>query len=139
MPIDFFVRSIKKPLLLPDKSVIIVLDMMASHTLRATERVVLRDEIRRVLKPSGWLFFKSFLLEDDINAARLIKENPADEPNSYIHPTLKLFEHVWTEDEIRKFFGKHFKIHYLSKSRKHILHGHAFKRRTASVYLEKID
>ena len=45
---------------LPDNSVELVLDMMASHFLDAEGREKLRQEVVRVLKPGGWLFYKTF-------------------------------------------------------------------------------
>ena len=62
LPLKFSVQSLAKPIPLPDESATIALDMMASHVLKSAERETLRTEILRVLRPSGWLFFKSFLL-----------------------------------------------------------------------------
>ena len=113
--------------------------MMTSHILRAEERQKFRQEIIRVLKTSGWLLFKTFLLEDDDHAKRLLREHPAGEPNSYIHPKFKVFEHVWTIFEIKEFFSPNFEVHKIEKSRKHRSHGLAFRRRTVTVYLQKRD
>ncbi|MES2059870.1 MAG: class I SAM-dependent methyltransferase [Patescibacteria group bacterium] len=136
--IKFEVRSAATDLPLPDRSVDVVLDMMTSHFLQKDERENLLKEILRVMKPYGWLFFKSFILEGDQNAARMIKENPGGEENSYIHPKIGVFEHVWTEEGLCEFFAPHFKIHKLIKSYKHVKDGKAWKRRTASLYLEKL-
>ncbi|MEK7118188.1 MAG: class I SAM-dependent methyltransferase, partial [Patescibacteria group bacterium] len=137
LPISYTVRSIEGALDLPDNSVDVVLDMMTSHFLKEKERGTLRAEILRVLKPGGWLFFKSFLLEGDLNARRLLKEHPADEKGAYIHPTLGVYEHVWTEESLREFFGPHFAIHKLERSHKHLKRGRAWKRRTVTAYLQK--
>jgi SAM-dependent methyltransferase len=136
-PLKFEVRSIKEPISLPDNSVNVVLDMMSSHILKDEERKKFRDEIVRVLKPSGWLLFKTFLLEEDDHAKRLLREHPADESNSYIHPKFGHYEHVWVVPEIEQFFGQDFEISKIEKSHKHRSHGHAFRRRTMTVYLEK--
>lgn len=136
--IDFEVKSATEKLPLKDESVDIVLDMMTSHFLKKDERENLLKEILRVMKPYGWLFFKSFLLEGDQNALRMIKENPGGEENSYIHPKIGVYEYVWTEDSLREFFSPYFKIHKLIKSHKHVKDGKAWKRRTASLYLEKL-
>ncbi len=111
--------------------------MMTSHFLRKGEREALRAEILRVLRPDGWLFFKSFWAEGDLHVKRLLEEHPADEENAYIHPEFKVYEYVWTEEALYEFFGEYFEIHKIEKSHKHIMHGKAFKRRTASVYLKK--
>lgn len=137
LPIVYTARSIEGSLDLPDNSVDIVLDMMTSHFLKEKEREALRAEILRVLKPGGWLFFKSFLAEEDMHVKRLLKENPADEKDSYIHPTLKLYEHVWTTDSLHEFFSEYLSIEKIERSFKHIRDGKAWKRRTVTVYLRK--
>jgi SAM-dependent methyltransferase len=146
--LTFEVQSIAVPLPAANASANIVLDMMSSHFLRQTEREQLLAEILRILKPvgnsaatrgmtGGWLFFKGFLLDEDLNAKRMLREYPADEADTYIHPRLGVAEHVWTEQSLRDFFEPHFEIHKLEKSHKHMSHGRAFKRRTICAYLEK--
>ncbi len=137
LPIKYVVRSIEGLLDVKDNSVTFVLDMMTSHFLREKEREVLRSEILRVLKPGGWCFFKSFLSDQDMHARRLLKENPADEADAYIHPELGVYEHVWTEQSLHDFFSPYFNIQKLERSHKHIKEGKANKRRTIVAYLEK--
>lgn len=137
LPIKYEVRSIEGVLGLKDNSATFVLDMMTSHFLREKEREMLRSEILRVLKPGGWFFFKSFLADQDMHVRRLLKENPADEADAYIHPELGVYEHVWTEQSLHDFFSPHFNIHKLERSHKHIKDGKANKRRTIVAYLEK--
>jgi len=135
--LEFSVRSIAQPIPLPDNSQTIVLDMMTSHFLRENERAALRAEILRVLRPDGWLFFKTFLLDEDEHARRLLKEHPADEAGSYIHPLIGALEHVSSEEEIEQSLKEHFTIHKMYASHRHIRRGRAFKRRSISVYAEK--
>lgn len=137
LPLSFFARSIGGALDLKDESVDIALDMMTSHYLNEKDRVVLRDEILRVLKWRGWFMYKTFLLDEDINARRLMRENPGAESNTYIHPTIGTTEHVSTEEDIREFFGPYFEILKVEKTGKHILHGKAGKRRSIIVYMRK--
>lgn len=137
LDITFETRSVSEPLPLTDESVDVVLDMMTSHFLRKDERQKYLEELVRVMKPYGWLFFKSFLLDGDQNAHRMIAEHPAGEENSYIHPRIGVYEHVWTEGELVDFFSPYFKIHKMIKSYKHVIDGKAWKRRTISLYLEK--
>lgn len=140
LPLVFEERSISKPIPLGDNTVTIALDMMSSHALLYEERARLRDEIARVVKPGGWLFFKSFLLDEDQHAKRLLKERPGPEENTYLHPDIGVPEHVWTESEIEEFYGPHFAIHKKEKSHKHEhSDGRAWKRRTVSVYMEKYN
>ncbi len=137
-PITFSVGHAEDPLPFLDQSVDVVLDMMTSHFLNQKMRNNLVSEVARVLKPFGWFFFKTFILDDDQNAMRMIKENPSlEESNTYIHPRIKVTEHVWTEEEILHTFLPYFTIHKIIKSHKHIKDGKPYKRRTVSVYMER--
>ena len=138
LPISYEVRSIAEPLPLPDGSQTFVLDMMTSHFLRKAEREALREEIVRVLRPGGWLFFKSFLADEDMHVKRLFKGSPADEPGAYNQPNHRVYEYAWTEDAVHEFFVKDFEMHKFHKSHRHILKGgKEGKRRTFSAYLQK--
>ncbi len=120
-----------------DESVDLVLDMMSSHFLNEKQRIVFRDEVARILKPGGWLFFKTFCADGDLHTKRLLRDNPSEEAGSYIHPKFGMAEHVWTEEEIEGFFGEQFEVKKAEKSHRHILNGRAFKRRTITAYLER--
>jgi SAM-dependent methyltransferase len=133
--VTYEVRPLEKPLPLPDNSQTLVLDMMVSHVLKAEQRKHLLAEIVRVLKPGGWLFFKTFLLDEDLHAKRLLEEHPAEEPGSYVHPKIGVAEHVFTEQEISDLLSPYFNIHKMFPS-----HGHlrrAAKRRSISVWAQK--
>ena len=144
LPIKYEVRSIAGDFeKIKDGSVAIVLDLMTSHFLKSTEREHLRDEIVRILKPGGWLVFKSFLADEDLNVKKLLRDHPADEAGSYIHPEFGVHEHVWTEDGVREFFEPYLTLHKLEKSHRHLVRGragqpsHAGKRRTITMCLQK--
>jgi SAM-dependent methyltransferase len=151
---SWFVQSASEPLPAESESVDVVIDLMTSHFLREKEREQYVQEIVRVMKPYGWLLFKTFILDGDFHAKRLIAEHPdpgeiihdadgnkigstASESNSYIHPRIGVYEHVWTESEIHEVFGPYFKIYKTIKSYKHVRDGKPYKRRTVSVYMEK--
>ncbi len=136
----FETRSIAaaEPFPFENESQDFVLDMMTSHFLSASERAALRDEIFRMLKPGGYLFFKTFLADEDLHVKRLLADHPASEKGSYIHPEIGVAEHVYYEKELREFFEPQFEIKKIDKSHKHIgKDGGAWKRRTVSAYLEK--
>ncbi|PIR57656.1 MAG: hypothetical protein COU71_02900 [Parcubacteria group bacterium CG10_big_fil_rev_8_21_14_0_10_38_31] len=137
LPLEYKCQSIADSILVDDESCSLVLDMMTSHVLNSEKREHLLNEIVRILKPGGWFFFKTFLLDEDRHAERLLRENPAEEKGTYIHPKSGTPEHVFTEDEIGKVLDPYFIIHKISKSHRHILKGKAFKRRSISVYAEK--
>lgn len=139
LPIEYIVGSIAEPLPVADESQTFVLDMMTSHFLKKEQREALRAEIYRVLRPGGWLFFKSFLADEDVHTRRMLRESPADEEGAYIHPELGVYEYTWTEDGVHDFFsGREWELHKFNKSHRHILKkGKPGKRRTFSAYVQK--
>ena len=110
---------------------------MTSHLLKQKEREALREEVLRILKPGGWLIYKTFLADEDLHTKRLLRDHPADEPGSYIHPEFGVYEHVYTEEELREFYEPYLTLHKLEKSHRHLIKGRAGKRRTVSVVLQK--
>lgn len=138
LPIEFRVLEIEGALPLPDQSVDIVLDMMTSHFLSKEGRTLLASEIARVLKPYGWCFFKTFILDGDSHAKRLLRDNKGSEEGNYLHPKIGVEEHVYTDEEIYDLFSSKFKIHKMLKSYRHVLDGKPHKRRTVSVYMERL-
>ena len=136
LKLSYEASSIARPIPLEDSSQNLALDMMTSHFLNKTQRADLLKEIHRVLKPGGFLFYKTFLLDEDSNARRLIEENPTNEKNTYIHPNIGVAEHVSTEDEIEDQYGQYFEIHKIHKSHRH--KGKHGKRRSISVYMQKV-
>lgn len=138
LAISFHVRSIAGSYPeLTDGSADLALDMMTSHVLHAEERDVFKQEILRVLKPGGWLFLKTFLADEDLHVKRLLKDHPADEEDSYIHPALGVYEHVWWEAKLRAFLEPEFIVRKVEKSHKHMLRGKAWKRRYVVMYCER--
>ncbi len=137
LPLKFEVRPLADPINVPNSSQQLVLDMMASHFLDEKGRMNLREEIDRILKPGGWIFMKTFLRDEDLHTARLLREFPATEAGSYIHPVIGVAEHAYTEEELVNFLEERFVIHKIYRSHRHVLHGKARKRRTISVYAQK--
>ena len=135
--LTYKVRSMAGPLEVPDASQTLALDMMSSHFLKHAERVMLRDEIFRVLKPGGYLFMKTFLSDGDLHTKRLREEKPGDEEGSYIHPVIGVQEYVYSEEELITFLEEKFIVHKTYASHKHVSRGKARKRRTISVYAQK--
>jgi len=138
LPLSYTVRSIAGDLPFEDESQAIVLDMMVSHFLNNEERIKLVEEIARITQPGGWLFFKTFLLDEDKHAKRLLEEHPADEAGTYIHPSIHVAEHVFREEEIEALFAPYFKIHKIHKSHGHLKKSKGAKRRSISIYGERL-
>lgn len=135
--LTFSVRSIGELINLPDESVDVVLDMMASHFLKNTERERFFKEVSRILKPQGLLFFKSFYAERDSHVKDLLANHASDEENAYIHPKLGVYEYVWTDKAIEETFGQDFILMHKEASGKHHIKGKPAKRRSVVCYFEK--
>jgi cyclopropane fatty-acyl-phospholipid synthase-like methyltransferase len=137
LPIKYTARSIAGDLKQVPESNNLVLDMMTSHFLNKPERLGLRDEIHKTLKPGGFLFMKTFLKDEDLHTIRLLKDSPGKEIGSYIHPVMGVPEYVYSEEELINFLSEKFTIHKIYRSHKHAFRGQARKRRTITVYAEK--
>lgn len=135
--LTFMVHSIGEKIPLPDDSVDLVLDMMASHFLKEAERERYIKELHRVLKPQGVLFFKSFYGKGDKHAQDLIKNEGAGEHNAYIHPKMKVYEYVWTDEALEGAFGEQFILQHRELSHQHTIRGKPNKRRSIVCYYEK--
>lgn len=135
LPITFLVGSSGDTLPVKDATQDVALDMMTSHFLNKKERLLLRDELYRILKPGGWLFMKTFLKDEDTHTARLLRDHPGKEEGTYIHPVMGVPEFVYSEEELVAFLGEKFLIRKISRSHRH--KGKAGKRRTISIYAEK--
>jgi ubiquinone/menaquinone biosynthesis C-methylase UbiE len=137
LPISYCVGNTGAPLPAPDASQALALDMMTSHFLTKAERGALRDELHRVLIPGGWLFMKTFLKNEDLHTAKLLKDYPGQELGSYIHPVMGVAEYVYNEDELVSFLSEKFIVRKIYRSHRHATKGGAGKRRTISIYAEK--
>ena len=137
LPLKYTARDISGDLKQPAASADLALDMMTSHFLNQAERLTLRDEIYKTLKPGGFLFLKTFLKDGDLHTARLLKESPGPELGSYIHPVMGVPEYVYSEEELVKFLSEKFLIRKIYRSHKHTFRGQARKRRTITIYAEK--
>jgi SAM-dependent methyltransferase len=136
LPLRFETRSIVGTFPeLKDGEADLVLDMMSSHVLREKEREVYLREIARMLHSGGRWLLKTFLLDGDIHAKRMLRDAPADEPDSYIHPRIGAFEHVWSEEKLVDWIAPYFEIEKLERSHKHLIYGRAGKRRSIILHL----
>ncbi len=138
--IEFLCRTVDDTIPASDESQKLVFDMMVSHFLPKKRRYELMREIDRVLEPGGFLFLKTFLLDGDINAKRLIREYPGKESGNYIHPKIGVEEHVFTQNEIEEDVSEFFTIFKIYKSHKHLnKKGGANRRRSIVIYAQKSD
>jgi ubiquinone/menaquinone biosynthesis C-methylase UbiE len=139
LDISFSVQNLSESIPAEDSTQDLVIDAVASHVLTKNERIIFRNEVVRVLTPGSYYFLKSLLLDDDSHAKQMIRDygQNAGEENSYIHPTMGIFEHVPTEEELVKFYEPDFYIDKIERSFAHRVNGRANKRRYIVLYLRK--
>lgn len=139
MPLNFLVQNVNEKIPAEDSSADLVVDAVVTHVLRKEERELFKKEVLRVLSTGSYYFLKSLLLDDDIHAKNMIREFGANagEANSYIHPTMGIFEHVPTEEELIEFYKDDFEIEKIERSHAHTINGRANKRRYIVMYLRK--
>ncbi len=137
--IKFVVQNLNQKIPLEDGKVDLLVDAVASHVLRKEEREFFKSEVLRVLSVGSYYFLKSLLRDDDIHSKNMIREfgNIAGEENSYIHPTIGIFEHVPSEEELVNFYKEDFEIDKIERSFAHKINGRAAKRRYVVMYLRK--
>ncbi len=141
--LEFVAQNLNQKIPLPDGSVDLVIDAVASHVLRKSERDFFKSEVLRVLSSGSYYFLKSLLRDDDVHSKNMIREfgqsksENVGEENSYIHPTIGIFEHVPSEDELLDFYKSDFDIDKIERSFAHKINGRAAKRRYIVMYLRK--
>jgi len=137
--LKFVVQNLNQAIPAPDNSQDFVIDAIASHVLKKDERDFFKSEVLRVLTTGSYYFLKSLLLDDDSHAKQMIKDfgKNAGELNSYIHPTMGIFEHVPTEQELVEYYRDDFEIDKIERSFAHRVNGRANKRRYIVLYLRK--
>lgn len=138
LPLKFVAQPMQQKIPSEDQSIDVVLDVMASHCLKESEREEYLHELNRVMKPGSWLFIKTFLWEGDQHAKRMSEMYPGGEPYSYIHPRLGVFEHVWTEDRLMEYLGRIGEVEFVYRSHGyHKIGAVPYKRRYIVCYVEK--
>ena len=123
---------------IPDSSIDIVLDVIASNSLYEGERAFYLREVFRVLKPNGIFFVRALCLDGDRNAKNLIKEFPGPGKDTYFLPDIDLVEKTFTEKDFRALYEEYFDILFLKKHTGYQRWGNQnYKRRYLTAYLKK--
>lgn len=133
----FEVQSIGEVLPLNDRSITVAIDVMSSHALSTTERATYVSELHRVLNPGGYAFVRTFVLEGDDNAKKLMKQFPGGEPQSYVLPETGMTEHVYFEKELRELYKDFEILHFEKVFGYQRWENRVYKRRYALLYLKK--
>ena len=138
LKIDYQLRDIGAEYPLPDNSVDLVLDITSSNSLDGEGRQIYLSEIKRVLKPGGYVLVRLLAKDGDKNAKWLLTNHPGTEADTYILPEVGLIERVFSRDDFNKFYGRVGAIEQLALVPHYTrLAGRIFKRNHWVAYIHK--
>lgn len=136
--VSFFQKSIGQNFDFLDENFDIILDITSSNSLSDKERETFLKESNRVLKKNGYFFARGLLKNGDKNTNFLLKNFPAEEPNTYTIPEFGLTEKVFEKKELEEVYGKYFNIEKFQKETHYTTYGNKkYKRNFWILYLTK--
>lgn len=101
---SFLVQDATKRWAYEDNTFDFGVDCFASTDIESSEgRTFAISEMRRVLKPGGYLLAYLLSTEDEFHK-EMINESPAGERNAFLHPTTGKFEKVYDEQDIQETY-----------------------------------
>lgn len=107
-PALFFEMDATEKWNFPDNDFDFVIDCFATTDIESAEgRAFAVSEMRRVLKPDGFLLAYLLSTEDQFHK-EMVQKSPVQEINAFRHPTGK-FEKIFDEEELKKVY-KDFKV-----------------------------
>jgi SAM-dependent methyltransferase len=119
-----------------DNSFNVLLDVVSSNSLNEAERRVYVKEMKRLLKPSGYVFVKALCKDGDKNALNLIEKFPGKEKDTYAMPGTGIIERVFSRTDIETLYCDFKIVRIERKSSYTIFDGKPFKRNFWLVYLQ---
>lgn len=138
--VDYRKQNIGAPYPFDDGAFDLVLDVTSSNSLNEKEREIYFAETHRVLKSDGYFFVKTLCKDGDQNVKALLKKSPGLEPDTYINESLGLTERVFSEQDFRSLYSKHFHILRLEKKTNYTrFKGRSYKRNFWLAYMKKVD
>jgi SAM-dependent methyltransferase len=102
--ITYHERDMSLPFPVDNASMDVVLDVTSSNSLDEAARIKYLREVRRVLKPGGFLFLKTLCKDGDDNAKYLLKHSPGKEYDTYFMKDLGLYERVFSREDLVKLY-----------------------------------
>lgn len=103
---QFFVQDVTQPFPIEADSLDFAFDCFGSTDIESAQgREAALDNMVSVLKPGGYLFVY-LLSSDDEFQKEMIAQSPGPDAGSFIHPVNRKYERVFTEDEVKDFYGQ---------------------------------
>jgi SAM-dependent methyltransferase len=113
--VDYRLESMTNLNSFPSEYFDVVLDVTSSNSLNEADREVYVNEVNRVLKKTGFFFFKGLCLDGDLNAKNLLKNSKGQEKDAYFIKEIGLTERVWSAKDLKEYYGRFFEFIYLEK------------------------
>ncbi|MBI2483717.1 class I SAM-dependent methyltransferase [Candidatus Uhrbacteria bacterium] len=102
--VNFTVQDATKQWHFDDGQFDFAIDCFASTDIESTEgRAFARNEFYRVLKNEGFLLVYTLSTDDEFHK-EMLEKHPAEEKNSFTHPTTGKFEKVFDREELLDFY-----------------------------------
>jgi SAM-dependent methyltransferase len=135
---EYSIGDMGKPFPYPVDHFDIAIDITSSNSLNEAERTNYLRELNRVLKPGAYFFLKALCKEGDKNAKFLLEHHPGREADTYVNQDLGLVERVFTEKDLRDYYGTVFSILELSRKTSYTrFKGQSYKRNFWLAYMQK--
>ncbi|MDQ3018268.1 MAG: methyltransferase domain-containing protein [bacterium] len=133
--IKFIKSSIGESWPIEDTSVDCAIDVVSSNSLDEEERNIYSKELKRVIKPGGYVFVKALCKDGDKNALNLLHKFPGKEKDTYILPEVGITERVFNRADIETFYKDFSILRVERKTSYTMLSGKPFKRNFWLLYL----
>jgi SAM-dependent methyltransferase len=138
LPMTFLKHDIGTVYPIRASTVDIVLDVTSTNSLTDAARKIYLQEVHRILKPGGFLFVRALSTEGDQHAKRLVVDFPGPDPDTYVHPDIRIVEKVFSRESFVATYAPFFTIHLLDRTSHYpLVAGRRYKRQYWIAYLER--
>ena len=138
LPVTFLKHDIGTAYPIKAGTIDIVLDVTSTNSLTDKARATHLYEVNRVLKPGGYLFVRALSTEGDAHAKRLVVDFPGPDPDTYVHPDIRIVEKVFSRESFMATYSPYFTILSLDRiSHYPLVGGRRYKRQYWIAYLQK--
>lgn len=137
LDVEFILGDIGQKLPFENNSFDLIIDVVSSNSLNDIERAVCIKEVKRMLRPNGFLYIKALCKDGDKNAGNLIDRFPGKEKDTYIMPSTGIVERVFSRKDIENLYSDFEILHIERKQSYTQFQGKPYKRYFWLLYLSK--
>lgn len=137
LDVEFILGDIGKKLPFEKNSFDVIIDVVSSNSLNEAEREVYIKEVKRVLRPGGYIFVKALCKDGDKNAENLLRQFPGKEKDTYVMPGIGIIERVFSRQDLEKLYNDFEILHFELKFSHTKFQGLAYKRAFWLLYISR--